>query len=100
MPQEIETVLKEFKDIFSKDLLLGLPPICMGHEFKIDLKDDTPPIHWPIYKLSPLELEEGRKQIESMLEHSFIRPSESPYGTLVLFAPKKDGGLHFCIDYH
>ena len=56
-------------------------------------------MHRPLYKLSPLELEEARKQIEYMLEHVFIRPSDSPYGAPVLFAPKKDGGLRFCIDY-
>ena len=44
-------------------------------------------------------LEEAKKQIEHMLEHGFIRPSESPWGAPVLFAPKKDGGLRFCIDY-
>ena len=48
--------------------------------------------------MSPLELEEARKQIESMLEHGFVRPSDSPYGALVLFVPKKDGSLRFCID--
>ena len=99
LPKEIEAVLKAFEEIFPKDLPLGLPPIHKGHEFKIDLEDDTPPVHRPIYKLSPLELEEARKQIEYMLEHGFIRPSESPYGVPVLFAPKKDGGLRFCIDY-
>ena len=44
-------------------------------------------------------LQEAKEQIQSMLEHGFIRPSQSPYGAPVLFAPKKDGGLHFCIDY-
>ena len=34
-----------------------------------------------------------------MHEHGFIRPSDSSYGAPVLFAPKKDGGLQFCIDY-
>ena len=34
-----------------------------------------------------------------MLEHGYIRLSMSPYGAPVLFAPKKDGGLRFCINY-
>ena len=34
-----------------------------GHEFKIDLEDDVPPVHRPLYKMSPLELEEAKKQI-------------------------------------
>ena len=98
MPTMIEHVLHNFKDIFPEDLPSGLPPVRMGHEFKIDLEDDTPPVHKPVYKLSPLELEEARKQIDYMLEHGYIRPSNSPYGSPVLFVPKKDGGLHFCVD--
>ena len=77
---EIKAVLNEYKDVFPKDLPLGLPPVCKGHEFKIELQDDAPPVHRPLYKLSPLELAEGKRQIEYMLEHRFIRPSNSPYG--------------------
>ena len=71
----------------------------MGHEFKIDLEDTTPSIDRPLYKFSPLELIEAKNQIQEMLEHEFIRPSDSPYGAPVLFVPKKDGSLRFCIDY-
>ena len=99
MPDGIKAVLREFQDVFPKDLPLGLPPVRMGHEFKVELEDDTPPVHRPMYKLSPLELEEAKKQIDYMLEHGYIRPSKSPYGAPILFAPKKDGGLRFCIDY-
>ena len=49
--------------------------------------------------LSPMELAEAKRQIEYMLQHGFIRPSQSQDDALVLFAPKKDGGLRFCIDY-
>ena len=34
-----------------------------------------------------------------MLEHEFIRPSDSSYGAPILFVPKKDSSLRFCIDY-
>ena len=53
--------LLDYKETFPTDLPPGLPPVQMGHEFKIKLEDDTLPIHRPIYKLSPLELEEARK---------------------------------------
>ena len=99
IPQCVKEVLIEFKDVFPTDLPPGLPPVREGHEFRIDLEDNTAPVHKPIYKLSPLELEEARNQIEYMLEHGYIRPSDSPYGSPVLFSPKKDRGLWFCIDY-
>ena len=31
------------------------------HEFKIDLEDDMPPVHRPLYKMSPLELGRGKE---------------------------------------
>ena len=99
LPIEIKAVLNDYEDVFPKDLPPGLPPIRKGQEFKIELEDDAPPVHRPLYKLSPLELAEAKKQIEYMLEHGFIRPSDSPYGAPVLFALKKDGRLRFCIDY-
>ena len=99
LPSSICAVLEEFDDVFPQDLPPRLPLVREGHEFKIDLEDEVPPVHRPLYKMSPLELEEVKKQIESMLEHGFIRPSDSPYGAPVLFVPKKDGSLRFCIDY-
>ena len=63
MPENIKALLEDLRDLFPMDLPLGLPPVRMGHEFKIELEDDTPPIHRPIYKLSPLELDEAKKQI-------------------------------------
>ena len=91
--------MQEFDDVFPDDLPKGIPPIRRGFQFKIELEDNVPPVHRPLYKLSPLELDEAKKQIEYMLEHGFIRPSQSLYGAPVLFVPKKDGGLCFCIDY-
>ena len=63
MPEMIKVVLHDYKDVFLSDLPSGFPPMRQGHEFKIDLQDDMPLVHRPIYKLSPLELEEAKKQI-------------------------------------
>ena len=63
MPTEIKAVLQDYQDVFPSDLPSGVPPVRKGHKFKIDLEDDTPPVHQPIYKLSHLELDEARKQI-------------------------------------
>ena len=99
MPESLKAILSEFKDVFPVDLPAGRPPALLGHEFKIDLQHDKPPVHRPIYKLSPIELPKAKGQIEYMLEHGFIRPYQSPYDVPMLFAPKKDGELRFCINY-
>ena len=99
LSNSIWRVCEEFEAVFPKGLLNGIPPRRMGHKFKIDIKPDTAPIYRPIYKLSPHELPKSEAQIDSMLEHGFIRPSQSPWGALILFVPKKEGSLRFCVDY-
>ena len=98
LPTAIWEVLEAYSDVFPSELTKGVPLVRMGHELKIDLEDETPPIHRPFYKLSPLELTEAKNQTQEMLEHEFIRPSDSPYGAPILYVPKKDGSLRFCID--
>ena len=68
-------------------------------DHKIDLQPGSQPQHRSPYRMSPKEMEELKKQIYRFLELGHIRPSISPDGAPVLFAPKKDGGLRFCIDY-
>ncbi|GBG86549.1 hypothetical protein CBR_g41612 [Chara braunii] len=53
-----------------------------------------------IYRMSPSELDELRRQLKELVEKGWIRPSVSPYGSPVLFVPKKkEGTLRMCIDY-
>lgn len=67
--------MQENAAIFPKDLPKGVLPKRMGHELKIDLELDTAPIVRQIYKQSPFELEESKKQIYLILGHGLIRPS-------------------------
>jgi len=45
------------------------------------------------------ELVELKKQLNDMLQKGLIRPSASPWGSLVLFMDKRDGTIRMCVDY-
>ena len=92
-----EGLIKEFSDVFA-DLPSGLPPERdVGHVIK--LTPEASPQFRPIYRLSPLEMEELKKQITKLLEQGFIQPSSSPWGAPILFVAKADGSLRMCTDY-
>lgn len=92
----IKALLEEFQDVF-QDKLPGLPP--QREVTHIIDTGDAEPINRPPFKMSPLELEELRKQLKELLELRLIRPSTSPWGAPVLFVRKKSGDLRMCIDY-
>ena len=41
--------------------------------------------------MSPLELQEVKKQLDDLLAKGWIQPSVSPYGAPILFVRKKEG---------
>ena len=45
-------------------------------------------------------VKEVRNHLREMLESGAIRPSQSTWCNAVVLVRKKDGGLHFCIDFH
>ena len=49
--------------------------------------------------MDPSEIKELKDQLKDLLDKGFIRPSISPWGSLVLFVKKKDESLRMCIDY-
>ncbi|GKE62184.1 putative reverse transcriptase domain-containing protein [Tanacetum coccineum] len=62
--------VKEFLKVFPEDLP-GLPPVR----------------------------QELSNQLQELSDRSFIQPSTSPWGALVLFVKKKYGSFRMCIDY-
>ena len=92
------SLLKEYHDIFS------LEKRDMGHtnatKHKIVLKDpDTPPFKECFRRIPPPQLDEVREHLKLMLDAGVIRPSNSPWCNAVVLVRKKDGSLHFCIDF-
>jgi hypothetical protein len=94
----LERLLKRFEDVFPEELPAGLPP-NRKVDHRIELNPGSQPFHRSPYRMAPKELEELKAQIDRFLRLGHIRRSISPYGAPVLFAPKKDGGLRFCVDY-
>ena len=93
----IGSLVKEYEDIF-QPIPTGLPPVReMAHT--IPLEEGHKPHFRPIYRLSPLEIEEAKRQITEYIHKGWIEPSSSPYGSPILFVKKKDGGLRMVIDY-
>ena len=90
-------IVREFPEVFPDDIP-GLPPE-REIEFSIDLVPGTGPISIAPYRMSPLELVELKKQLEELIEKSFIRPSVSPWGAPILLVKKKDGSMRLCVDY-
>ena len=85
-------LLMEYHDIFSlDDKELG----CASQvKHNIKVTNDEPFRH-----ILPPLLEEVRTHVNDMLQARAIRPSSSPWCNVVILVQKKDGGLHFCIDF-
>ena len=60
---------------------------------------DNEPFKEQLRCIPPLLLEEVRIHVNDMLQAGAIRPSSSPWCNAVVLVWKKDGGLHFCIDF-
>ena len=90
-------MVHEFENVFPEEVP-GLPP-NREVEFSINLVPGTCPVSMALYRITPVELVELKKQIEELIEKQFIRPSTSPWGAPVLLVKKKDGSSRLCVDY-
>ena len=96
--EKAHSLLKEYHNIFS------LEKCDVGHtkaaKHKIVLKDpDTPSFKERFCRIPPPQLDEVCAHLKMMLDAGVIRPSNSPWCNAVVLVRKKDGSLHFCIDF-
>ncbi|GBG59595.1 hypothetical protein CBR_g49855 [Chara braunii] len=90
MPPKIEGVVAKYPDLLEE-------PTEVVHA--IQIVPGSSISRGTIYRMSPGELDELRRQLKELVEKGWIRPSVSPYGSPVLFVPKNEGTLKMCIDY-
>lgn len=89
----------EFTEVFS-DVRADTLPKHRPFDLKINLEDGQVSSPSLMYSLSPLKLQALQDFLKENLSFEFIRQSTSPHGTLMVFTKKKDGTLHFCVNYH
>ena len=94
----VRRLLAKYADVFPQTLPMQLPP-QRPNDHRIPLMTDAPPLCLPTYRMSLTELDALRDHLKELLDHGFIRPSQSPYGAPVLFVKKKDGRLRLCVGY-
>jgi hypothetical protein len=87
LPNAWECMLTEFEDVFPTDQPVLHPEHSVAMD--IDLEDGAKPVAQPTFRLSPAEMDELKKQLSLLLEKGLIRPSVSPWGASVIFAPKR-----------
>ncbi|GBG89838.1 hypothetical protein CBR_g49687 [Chara braunii] len=96
MPPKIEGVVAKYPDLFEEPT--GVVEREVVHAIEIIPGSSIP--KGRIYRMSPGELDELRRQLKELVQKGWIRPSVSPYGSPDLFVPKKkEGTLRMCIDY-
>ncbi|GBG62010.1 hypothetical protein CBR_g28486 [Chara braunii] len=84
----------------SKEDRIEILNLAMSYaEIRFDLDFPLLSSNTSRFRLSIPEATELKRQLEELLRLGFIKPSNSPWGALVLFARKADETLRLCIDY-
>lgn len=96
---KVQSITREFSDVFPADLPKGLPPKRFL-EHHINLQPGSSPTFKNHYRLSQQDMDELKEHLKDLLDHGFIRVSHSPYGCPILFAKKPgDTKRRLCFDY-
>ena len=97
VPPIVRPILEEFHDVVLKEIPLGLPPM-RDIQHHIDLIPGLILPNKAVYRISPKEHEELKRQVDDLMEKGLIRESMSPCVIPALLVLKKDGSWRMCVD--
>ena len=94
--EQLYVLLQEYADVFCfKSNELGRTSVLRHH---INTGNASP-IHQLPRRVPQARREEVRRLLREMPDNGIIEPSDSSWSSPVVLAKKKDGSLHFCVDY-
>ena len=91
---EITAMLDEFASMW--DGHLGRVSIA---KHRIELQPGARPSYSAPYRAGPKARDFEKSEIDKMLKAGVIEPAKTEWAAPIVFAPKKDGSLRFCVDY-
>jgi hypothetical protein len=94
--REMTDIMKDKREAFStceKDI--GL---IKGHQFAINLKDETKSIYLKPRPTPPAYVQQGRESINNWVDTNVIEPASSPHNIPLFFVPKKGGAVRPVLD--
>ena len=94
--QELKKIMQRYKELFTDKNPMLPPDRNVVHTINTG---DHEPIYRNSYRMSPLELDELKRQLKELCDVGYIETSSSPWASPVLFVKKKDGSLRLCVDY-
>jgi hypothetical protein len=96
LPLQIQSILDRYPMVLQPPTELPPSHTC---NHSIPQIPSAQPIFIRPYRYPPALKDEIEKQVSDMLSHGLIRPSSSPFSSLVLLVKKKDGSYRFCVDF-
>ena len=97
MPQDLQALLSKHQTVFSTPQ--GLPPSHGVHDHSIPLVPRSLPPNIRPYRHPFAQKNEIEKMVQELLTARVIRPSTSPYSSLVVMVLKKEGSWRMCPDF-
>jgi hypothetical protein len=89
--EEIQRLLEEFVDIVVDELPHSFPPIrSISHHIDLIPRAILP--NKAVYRLTPQENEEVKRQVQDLMDKGLVRESLIPCVVPTVLSPKKDGG--------
>ena len=95
LKERVLTLLEKYSDMWKP----GKLGCIKATEHRIELVENTRPIHQMPYRQGLPAREKTLEAIRKMIEQDVIEPAVSEWASPVVFAPKKDGTQRFCVDY-